>query len=71
MSAFFASAKTTIAGVLVLLCSGATFTGILPDKYSSLVGLFCGVAVAFGLIAAKDANVTNASNPTTPTVVKP
>ncbi len=63
MGSFIASAKTTILGGLVLICTGTNYSGILPEKYNSVLMLVCGVLTAFGLIAAKDANVSNAVNP--------
>lgn len=66
MNAIFASMKTTLLGFLVLICSGTHYTGVLPEKYNSLLLLVCGVATAFGLIAAKDANVSNAQLPVAP-----
>ena len=63
MGALLASWKTTLVGVLVLICSGTAFAQILPPKYNSLLMLFCGVLTAFGLIAAKDGNVSNAPSP--------
>ena len=55
--------KTSLMGVLVLVCGGTNYAGVLPEKYNSLLMLFCGVCTAFGLIAAKDGNVSNAQNP--------
>ena len=56
--------KTSLMGVLVLACGGTNYAGVLPEKYNSLLMLFCGVCTAFGLIAAKDSNVSNAPVPT-------
>ena len=71
MSAILSSIRTTVLGVLVLICSGTAYAEVLPAKYQSLLGLLCGVLVAFGLIAAKDANKSNAPTPTaTATTVK-
>lgn len=62
----WASWKTGAIGVLVGICSGTNYAGILPEKYNSLLMLCCGVATAFGLIVAKDANVSNAPTPIDP-----
>jgi len=71
MSAFLASSKTNILGILVLLCSGTSYSEVLGPRYSQLLMLVCGVLTAFGLIAAKDANVTNSKDPAAATVVPP
>jgi len=59
----WASWKTTAMGVLVLVCGGTNYAQVLPEQYNSLLMLFCGVCTAFGLIAAKDSNVSNAPIP--------
>jgi len=70
MGSAFSSIKTTLSGIGVLICSGTSYAGILPEKFNSLLLLICGVLVAFGLIAAKDANKSNALHPTeTPNTV--
>ena len=66
MGNFLASWKTSLAGILVLACTGTTYSDMLPPKYAGLLQLVCGVLIGFGIIAAKDANVTNA-----PTAVQP
>lgn len=63
MGTIFSSIKTTVAGIGVLLCSGASYAEILPAKFNSLLVLVCGVLIAFGLIVAKDANKSNAQIP--------
>ena len=62
----WASWKTTAMGVLVLVCGGTNYAQVLPEQYNSLLMLFCGVCTAFGLIAAKDSNVSNAAQPGQP-----
>lgn len=69
MKALWGSWKTSAMGVLVLLCGGADYAQVFPDKYASLLHLLCGVAVAFGLISAKDGDKSNAPIPS-PDVVK-
>lgn len=61
--------KTSLMGVLVMACGGTNYAGILPEKYNSLLMLFCGTCTAFGLIAAKDSTVTNAPVPVAAHVV--
>lgn len=56
--------KTTAAGILVAVCGGSELTGLLPEKYAAIVHAGCVAATAFGLIAAKDYNKTNAPMPT-------
>lgn len=62
MKNLLASWKTTLAGVLVMVCTGGAYLEALPEKYGSLIKLACGVAIAFGLIAAKDGDKSNAPN---------
>lgn len=64
MGAFFSSMKTTVIGLLITICTGTSFSGVLPEKYNSILMLVCGVLTGFGFIAAKDANVSNAPTPT-------
>ena len=63
MGTIFSSMKTTVTGILVLICTGTSVSGVLGDKWNSLLQLICGVLIAFGFIAAKDADVSNAPNP--------
>lgn len=62
MKAIFASWKTTLCGILVLLCEGSTLA-ILPDKYHTIGQAVCTILLALGIISAKDANVSNAALP--------
>lgn len=64
MGSMFSSIKTFSMGIGVLLCSGAGYAEILPARFNSLLVLICGVLIAFGLIAAKDADKSNAPHPT-------
>lgn len=63
MSAFLTSAKTTILGFVAVICGGAHLAGMIPDNWMEVVNGICGVLIGLGLIAAKDANVSNAVNP--------
>ena len=69
MGAIFSSLKTTITGILVLICTGTSVSGALPDSWNSILQLVCGALVAFGFIVAKDANVSNATNPSEAKIV--
>lgn len=70
MWTYLKSAKTTILGVLVVLCGGITFSGTL-EAYNSVLMLVCAMLTGAGLMASKDANVSNAPNPVAPVVVPP
>jgi hypothetical protein len=63
MKTIFTNIWTTLAGVVVLVCSGTELSGVLPEKYNVLLHSLCALAIAFGLIAAKDGNVSNAQKP--------
>ena len=65
MKLFFANWKTTVPGILVLLCGGTSYLDMLPDQWSKGAMAFCSLMVALGLIAAKDADKTNSPVPTT------
>ena len=62
MKALLVSWKTTLCGILTLICEGSTLT-ILPEKYQAIGHAVCTILLAFGVISAKDANVTNAVIP--------
>ena len=62
MKALLMSWKTTLCGILTLICEGSTLT-ILPEKYQAIGHAVCTILLAFGVISAKDANVTNAAIP--------
>ncbi len=57
--------KTSLLGGLALVCSGSEVLGVLPEKYQATATGACMILMSLGLIAAKDANKTNAPNPTT------
>lgn len=65
MATLFASWKTTVCGLLTLICAGTALTEALPLQYGQYVHPVCTILLALGLIAAKDANVSNAPNPDT------
>ena len=69
MKAILMSWKTTLCGILTLICEGSTLT-ILPEKYQAVGHAVCTILLAFGLISAKDGNVSNAPAPAAPTIVK-
>ena len=58
MSAFLTSFKSTLCGVLEILCASAVFAGLFPPMYIPYLMLTCGVLNGLGLIAAKDADRT-------------
>lgn len=69
MGALLASWKTSVLGVLVLICGGTSFSGVLPEKYNALLMFGCSALTAFGLINAKDGNVSNSPIPAAAKVV--
>ena len=71
MSSFLTSWKTSLMGILVVVCTGTSYAELLPPKYAGLLQLLCGVLVGFGIIAAKDANVTNTAAPVQAHVTPP
>lgn len=66
MKSFLVSWKTSLMGVLALVCGGTEVAGFLPDKYRGAATGICMVLMSLGLIAAKDANVSNAASPVQP-----
>lgn len=64
MGSIFSSIKTTVIGFVTVVCGGAHLAGMIPADYIEVVNGACGVLIGLGLIAAKDANVSNAANPT-------
>ncbi len=69
MKALLVSWKTTMCGVLTLVCEGSTLT-VLPDKYQAMGHAICTTLLAFGVIVAKDGNVSNAAMPVSPSKVE-
>jgi len=71
MQIFLRNWKTTVAGMLVLLCGGTTYLDMLPADWARGAMAFCELAIALGLIASKDADKSNAPQPTVaPILVK-
>ena len=68
MKLFFANWKTTVPGILVLLCGGTQYFDMLPANWANGAMAFCSLMVALGLIAAKDADRSNAPVPTVASV---
>ena len=52
--------KTTLLGVLALICSGTDLVGLLPEQYKGTLTGVCMILVSAGVIVAKDFNKTNA-----------
>lgn len=61
---FFTNWKTGVPGLIALVCASDQLLHVLPETVSTYLLASCGFAVAVGLIAAKDADKTNAANPT-------
>jgi hypothetical protein len=60
----FANWKTTIAGVgAILVAVGHCLVNVSNGDFSSIPVDFMGVSAGFGLIVAKDHNVTGGSAP--------
>jgi len=67
----FTNWKTAIPGLLAVACGGSSVMGVIPEPYQEKAGAVCGLLLAFGLIAAKDADKSNAPAPTSaPNAVK-
>lgn len=60
---FFTNWKTGVPGVIALACASDQLLQVLPDPFSTYLLATCSFAVAVGLIAAKDADKSNAANP--------
>lgn len=65
---YLKSKMTTVLGALVVLCGSVAFTGTLAE-YNAVLMLVCASLTGAGLMAAKDANVSNSPNPVAPVVV--
>ncbi len=61
----FANWKTSLVGLLVLACSGGELINAMPESIKAKGYAICGILIAFGFIASKDADKSNASSPTT------
>lgn len=57
---FFSNWKTTVPGVLALLCAtDSVYLHVLPPEWEEKAGALCIFLVSIGLIAAKDSDKTN------------
>lgn len=56
--------KTSVPAVLALMCASDEYFQMLPDAWRMKATATCTFLLAIGLIAAKDANVSNAPNAT-------
>lgn len=57
---FFSNWKTSIPGVLALLCAtDSVYLHVLPPEWEAKAGALCIFLVSIGLIAAKDGDKTN------------
>jgi len=56
--------KTTIPGILALLCGlDSEFFKLMPEEWEQHALRFCLIMVSLGVIAAKDADKTGAGKP--------
>lgn len=64
---FGVSWKTSLFGWIAAICAANEITEIVPEgDLKAKVHAFCLLLVAFGIINAKDSNVTNAKQPVEP-----
>lgn len=63
MTNLLTSWKTTLMGGIAMLCAANEMIDALPAKWAGTLRGACGIAIALGLIAAKDADKSNAANP--------
>lgn len=64
MKIFFANWKTAVPGMLAALCaSDSILFHVMSPEWSAKAGAFCTFLLAVGLIAAKDADKSNAPRP--------
>jgi hypothetical protein len=68
---FFSNWKTGVPGIIALVCASDQVVRVLPDEIATYLLAVCGFAVAVGLIAAKDADRSNATNPSAVAVKVP
>ena len=60
---FVSSWKTTLPGMLAALCASGEYFDLLPESWKTKAVATCTFLVAIGLIAAKDADKSNAPVP--------
>lgn len=60
---FFSNWKTAVPGLLAALCATSEYFELLPDSWRLKATAICTFLVAMGLIAAKDADRSNAPRP--------
>jgi len=58
VQAFVKNWKTSVPGVLSVVCASAEYFELLPASYKQSAVAFCALMVGLGLIAAKDADKT-------------
>lgn len=62
--AMFSNWKTAVPGALSIVCGSADLMGLIPPPYQNAAIHVCLFLLAIGVIAAKDADKSNAVNPT-------
>lgn len=62
--AMFTNWKTAVPGALSIACGSADLMGLIPAPYQNAAIHVCLFLLAIGVIAAKDADKSNAANPT-------
>ena len=65
---FFSNWKTAVPGSIALVCASDQLIHFLPEDVAHYLVAACGFAVAVGLIAAKDADRSNAPIPSAASV---
>lgn len=61
---FFTNWKTSVPALLAMACAGdSLFFHMMPEDWASKATALCVFLVSIGLIAAKDADKSNAPNP--------
>lgn len=60
---FFVNWKTAVPGALAGICAADEFFGYMPETWQVKSRAVCVFLIAMGLIAAKDADKSNAVNP--------
>jgi len=73
MKLFFSNWKTSAPALLAMLCAGDSLAfHLMPEAWAAKASAFCIFMVSIGLIAAKDADKSNAPRPeSSPVTVRP
>lgn len=66
IKAFFLNWKTSMPALLAMACvADSEFFKVLPEEYEAVAKSVCTILLALGLLAAKDADKSNSSQPGT------